>query len=72
MPHPKLENTKFGDDGTNEDRHRLPHRDVLCRDRDFEHASVVKLTLCVGKYLSPAYRRFAPRKRKTETPPCGR
>ena len=47
MPHPKLKDPKFGDDGADEDRHRLPHRDVLCRDRDFKQASVVKLTTYV-------------------------
>src|SRR4051794_28209671 len=41
VPHPKLKDPKFGDDGADEDRHRLPHRDVLCRDRDFEQASVI-------------------------------
>src|SRR6185369_12408849 len=52
VPHPKLKDAKLGDDGADEDRHRLPHRDVLCRDRDLEHASVVKLTLGVGEDLS--------------------
>src|ERR1700757_1949565 len=52
VPHPKLKDAKFGDDGADADRHHLPHRDVQCRDRDFEQAGVIKLTLGVGEYLS--------------------
>ena len=72
VPHPKLKDAKFGDDGADADRHHLPHRDVQCRDRDFEQASVIKVTLGVGEDLS---RRIAASYRggeKPETPPCGR
>src|SRR6476469_5310146 len=65
MPHPKLKDAKFGDDGADVDRHHLPHRDVQCRDRDFEQASVIKLTLGVGEYLS---RRIAASYRGGEKP----
>src|SRR4051794_13450455 len=69
VPHPKLKDAKFGDDGADEDRHRLPHRDVLCRDRDFEQASVIKVTLGVGEDLS---RRIAASYRGGEKPKLGR
>src|SRR6516225_9037422 len=52
VPHPKLKDAKFGDDGADADRHHLPHGDVQCGDRDFEQASVIKVTLGVGEDLS--------------------
>jgi len=65
VPHPKLKDAKFGDDGADADRHHLPHRDLQCRDRDFEQAGVIKVTLGVGEDLS---RRIAASYRGGEKP----
>ena len=75
VPHPKLKDAKFGDDGADADRHHLPHRDVQCRDRDFEQASVIKLTLSVGEYICPGVsplRTEEEKNRNSAVPPVAR
>ena len=70
MPHPKLKDAKFGDDGADADRHHLPHRDVQCRDRDFEQASVIKLhaSEMAGRVLDKAVQIFGGRGYMRENP----